>query len=90
MRCLAMSPRRRGERWPKLWGVSEELVTALVAGRAVSSGVAGVTSWTGGGVSPGVGVDVDALPQRKDMEKMRGEKLSKGCWDPATIMRKAV
>ena len=69
MRCLAMSPRRRGESWPKLWGVSEELVTALVAGRAVSSGVAGVTSCAGGGVSPGVGVDVDALPQRKDMEK---------------------
>ena len=71
MRRLAMS-RRRGERQPKTCGVSA--VCVRVAGRAVSSGEAGVTSCAGGGFSPGVGVGEDAFPQKKDMEKgVRGE-----------------
>ena len=68
MRSRAMSRRREGEgRTWKSCGVSEALVSCLVAGLPVSSGVGAVTSGWGGGVSAGVGVGVDAFPHRKDM-----------------------
>ena len=67
MRSLAMSRSPLGGSSRKLCVDSETLVCCLVAGLLDVPGVAGTTSGAGGGVSAGVGVGVDAFPQKNDM-----------------------
>ena len=69
MRSLAMSRSPFGGSWRKWCAVSDVLVCRRVAGRLASSGVAGFVSAVGECVSAGLGSGVDALPQKKDMER---------------------